>query len=134
MFKIIKMNKPTFLCVGAQKAGTTSLYNIIKQHSQIFMPQKKELHFFDWHENFAKGNDWYFKKFQNSEKYLARGEITPNYIYKEYVPKRILDIIGKDVKLIFMLRNPADRAFSHYKMRVGRENEQKIGYPFKVVQ
>jgi len=119
------MNKPNFLCVGTQKAGTTSLYNILKQHSQIFLPDKKELHFFDWQENFEKGTEYYFKIFQNSEKYLARGEITPNYIYKEYVPKRIFDILGKDVKLIFMLRNPSSRAFSNYKMRVGRGFEKK---------
>ena len=63
------MNKPNFLCVGAQKAGTTSLYNILKQHSQIFMPDKKEIHFFDWKKNFSNGTDWYFKMFENSENY-----------------------------------------------------------------
>ena len=119
------MNKPTFLCVGAQKSGTSSLYGILKQHSEIFMPEKKELHFFDRHENFAKGTDWYFNMFTNSEKYLVKGEITPNYIYKDFVPQRIFDILGKDIKLIFMLRNPADRAFSQYKMRKGKINEKR---------
>ncbi len=118
------MNKPNFLCVGAQKAGTTSLYNILKQHSQIFMPEQKELHFFDWEKNFNKGTNWYFSHFENSEKFIAKGEITPNYMYFETVPEKILKILGKDIKLIFMLRNPAERAFSHYKMRIGRGFEK----------
>lgn len=120
------MVKPNFLCVGAQKSGTTSLYNILKQHSEVFMPDKKELHFFDWNENFDKSTEWYFQMFQNSLKFNARGEITPNYIYKDNVAQRIFDTLGKDVKLIFMLRNPADRAFSHYKMRIGRGFEKKL--------
>ena len=114
------MNLPTFLCVGTQKAGTTSLYNILIQHSEIFLPEIKELHFFDREENFNKGINWYKQHFANSEDYKIRGEITPIYMYLDFIPKRIYNEIGRNTKIIFMLRNPADRAFSHYKMSIGR--------------
>ena len=52
--------KPSFFVVGAQKAGTTSLYEILKSHSEIFLPKKKEIRFFDFH--YSKGLKWYLEK------------------------------------------------------------------------
>ncbi|MCD4793932.1 MAG: sulfotransferase domain-containing protein [Bacteroidales bacterium] len=122
------MNLPTFILAGAQKAGTTSMFNILKQHSQIFLPKTKEIHFFDINKNYKQGIDWYAGHFKDSENYICRGEVTPNYMFADYVPERIYNSSRKDIKLIYILRNPADRAFSHYKMRVGRGFEKN---PFK---
>lgn len=117
------MTKPNFLCVGAQKAGTSSIHNILKQHSQIFLSERKEIHFFDWEEHFTLNKEWYFDHFKLAENELVIGEFTPTYMYVENVAQRIFNLLGKDIKFLFVLRNPADRAFSNYKMIVGRKEE-----------
>jgi hypothetical protein len=106
-----------FYCVGAQKAGTTTLHDILNQHPDVFLPKTKEAHFFDNDEKFEKGLEWYENTFFNessNEKIL--GSCNPEYMYFEEVPKRIFETLGKDVKLIFLLRNPVNRAYSHYLM------------------
>ena len=50
---------PNFMCIGASKSGTTSLYDILKQHSQIFIPYSKEPHFFDMPKVYSNGLEWY---------------------------------------------------------------------------
>ncbi len=120
------MPLPNFLCVGAQKAGTTTLHDILIQHPEIYLPEIKETKFFQDNSKYKKGLDYYEKEFfekWNGEK--AIGEIDPEYMYFEYVPERIYKHLGKDTKLIFMLRNPVDRAYSHYWMsyRRGYETE-----------
>lgn len=112
---------PNFLCIGVARAGTTTLHKILIQHQDIYLPKIKEPHFFDFEENYQKGIKWYSKYFfgrYNGEK--AIGEITPSYIYIEKVAKRIYTDLGKDVKLIIMLRNPVDRAYSQYYLNIRR--------------
>ena len=58
-----KINKVDFFCIGAQKAGTTTLHDILVQHPQLYLPSKKEAHFFDINERYTKGLDYYFKTF-----------------------------------------------------------------------
>ena len=109
------MALPNFLCVGAQKAGTTTLYEVLKHHPDIILPSIKEPHFFD--EHFQKGLDWYEKTYFDGVKHeKAVGEITPAYLYIDAAPQRIFETLGPYVKLIFIFRNPADRAYSHYLM------------------
>jgi hypothetical protein len=106
-------NLPNFIICGTQKGGTTSLYNYFKEIPLIGMPLKKEIHFFDL--NYEKGVEWYkkyFEVFQNKQ-YKLIGEATPSYMYFEEVPKRIFKVIP-NTKLIFMLRDPIERAYSHY--------------------
>jgi len=113
--------KINFLCVGAQKSGTTTLFEILKQHPDIYLPEVKETHFFDDDALYNKGIDFLIKNFYSSyQGEKAVGDITPAYMYFEYVPERIYKTLGKDIKLIFILRNPADRAFSHYLMTYRR--------------
>lgn len=115
------MPVPDFLCVGASRAGTTSLHDILRQHPHIYLPPMKESHFFDIDANYQKGAEWYrgviFKDRREEE--LA-GEITPAYMLYDFVPQRIHATLGDAVKLLFLLRNPAERAISHYRMNVGR--------------
>jgi hypothetical protein len=125
------MTMPNFLVIGAGKSGTTALHRYLKQHPQIFMSTPKELRFFpfenqrpsfygplddedtatmvidieDYRAHFAAGAD-----------YPARGESSPLYLYYPHTAARIRHHIP-DVKLIAILRQPADRAYSQYLMK-----------------
>ena len=104
---------PDFLIIGVQKGGTTSLYNYLIQHPQIAAATDKEVHFFDL--NFDKGVEWYKSRFPNSTESdrLLTGEASPYYIFHPHVPQRVYDLFPQ-IKLIVLLRNPVDRAISHY--------------------
>lgn len=116
---------PDFICPGAAKAGTTSLYEILVQHPDVFLSRvNKEAHFFDYEENYQKGLQWYhdtfFKEYKNQK---VVGDITPLYMYLPQSVERIYKDLGKDIKLVFMLRDPVERAFSHYKFNIKRSYE-----------
>ena len=114
---------PDFLIIGAQKSGTTSLENYISKHPQVLPAIKKETHF--WYRDFDKGIDWYashFPPIPPEDNYLT-GEATPNYLENYYTAARIYREFP-DVKLLAILRNPADRTISQYYhwARIKREN------------
>ncbi len=112
---------PDFLIIGAQRGGTTSLYNYLQAHPCFELPTTKELHFFD--RKFHRGLAWYRAHFPTYlEKCFAQriqgrafltGEATPNYLFHPLVSRRVAEVLPC-VKLIVLLRNPVDRAFSHY--------------------
>lgn len=112
---------PNFIIPGAQKSGTTALRIYLSQHPNIYMVNK-EIHFFDTEENFKKGIEWYKQFFKNNNEKKAIGEKTPEYLYNTKVPERIYNVVP-NVKLIFVLRNPVKRAYSHYwhNVRSGQE-------------
>ncbi|MGK7937243.1 MAG: sulfotransferase domain-containing protein [Xenococcaceae cyanobacterium] len=117
---------PSFLLIGAQKCGTTSLLNYLIEHPYIEAPTKKEIGFFDL--RFGKGINWYKSFFPTllhrlDKQYFITGEASTGYICHPHVPKRISEIIPQ-VKLIALLRNPVDRAYSHYHhtKSMGKEN------------
>ncbi|WP_022793415.1 sulfotransferase family protein [Marinococcus halotolerans] len=115
--------KPNFIIVGASKAGTTSLHHYLSQHSDILMSNPKETHFFEV-ESDEKSYDYYIKKyFKNWNGEKAVGEATPSYLYVPFVPKKIHQF-NPEMKLIIILRNPTQRAFSAWWMhrQKGREN------------
>jgi len=114
---------PNFIICGTQKGGTTTLYHFLRSHPEIYMPHVKEIHFFDL--NFHKGIEWYKKFFTYSKykSYKAIGEATPLYMYLREVPERIHYYLPS-VKLIFILRHPVDRAYSHYW------HEISLGYEY----
>ena len=114
---------PNLLIVGAAKSGTTSLHNYLSQHPDVFMSKHKEPHFLINNEiglsRIPKGinkiND-YSNLFLNSENYQYRGESSAMYLqFPEIAIKNIKKYLDKDVKIIIMLRNPVDRAFSGYQ-------------------
>lgn len=111
---------PNFLIIGAMRSGTTSLTRYLRPHPDVFMAPRKELHHFDF--NFDEGLDRYREYFAEAGAERAVGEATPNYLYDRDAIPRIADAIP-DVKLIAILRNPVDRAYSHYwhNRAVGRE-------------
>jgi hypothetical protein len=115
---------PAFLCIGAQKSGTTLLYEILSHHPQIFLPRERE-HFFDIDETFRQGIDWYRHYFRGSSPDKITGDVIPAYIFFEDVPLRIRDMLGTGLKFIAILRNPVDRAYSHYWMSFRRRYETR---------
>jgi len=116
--------KPDFICVGAAKAGTTTLHDLLVQHPDIFVPRFKEAHFFDVDDNYRQGLDWYRDTiFGDYKRETIKGEITPSYLYFEDVPARIHETVGTEVKLVFMFRHPVERAWSHFRMQCLRGNE-----------
>ena len=116
------MNKlPNFLCVGAQKAGTTTLYDILKQHPEICLPVEKETHFFNKEARYLKGVTWWLKRcFSNYNNEKILGDITPEYLFFKKVPNRIFNTLGRDIKIIIIVRDPVARAYSQYLMSVTR--------------
>jgi len=126
-----KVLLPDFIIIGAMKSGTGALFNkFLAKHPCITTSTKKETHFFA--ENFNKGISWYLSHFptleeknivniKNSEN-LITGEATPYYIFHPHAARRISDTIPK-VKLIAILRNPVDRAYSHFHHATRRKVE-----------
>jgi len=128
---LTKMNTPDFLIVGAAKGGTTSLYYYLKQHPQVFFSAVKEPCFFCFAQNkpsYKVADDVvldfteYKSLFNTKEKGdMVKGEATAIYLYmyenvinnlKKYIPGY------DDIRIVMILRNPADRAFSQYMMNV----------------
>ncbi len=111
---------PNFIIAGTQKGGTTSLQYYLDEHPALCMSEKKEIHFFDL--NFDKTIDWYLKHFENCNENMIAGEATPYYMFHPEVAKRIYQTLP-GVKIIFVLRDPTQRAWSHYWHEVvkGRE-------------
>lgn len=111
------MSLPDFLVIGAQRSGSTWLHELLQSHPSIFMPQRrKEVQYFN--KYYDRGLDWYRGFFPDGKQagvYGAIGEATPTYLYKSGVPERISSALP-DVKLLLILRNPADRAFSQFVM------------------
>ncbi len=119
----MRNNLSNFICVGAQKSGTTTLHDILNQHPEICLPTAKETKFFQRDDRFNKGLGYYKEHFTVNSNHKIIGEIDPEYMYFSYVPKRIHDTLGPEVKLIFLLRNPIDRAYSHFLMSKRRGYE-----------
>jgi hypothetical protein len=111
---------PTFLIVGAMRSGTTSLARSIGAHPDVFMVPTKELHFFDSH--FDRGIDWYESHFADAGAAGAIGEATPRYMYLEPAAARMASVVP-EAKLVVILRDPVDRAYSHYWMNRARAFE-----------
>lgn len=111
------MRLPTFIVGGAQKAGTSWLSRNLAKHPQVFMAPG-EIHFFDSDSNFRRGVDWYAAHFSNASTSTALGEKSPGYLSlfrgdrcQVQVPQRMHATIP-DAKLIFILRDPVQRAIS----------------------
>ena len=118
------MSLPNFMCIGAAKSATTTLYDILRQHPEVYIPSFKEPHFFDIPENYENGIEWYKKNyFKQVKEEKCIGDFTPSYLFEKQAPERICNALGKDVKFIVLLRNPVDRAYSHYLHSVRDEHE-----------
>jgi hypothetical protein len=116
------MTRPDFLIIGAQRCGTTSLFDVLSRHPDIRGAKRKEVHYFD--HFFQNGPVWY-DHFFGEKKEGGRtlyGEATPMYLFHPHVPQRVHDHLP-NVKLIVLLRDPVDRAYSHYMLERKRGDE-----------
>ena len=121
---------PDFLIVGEAKAGTTTLYDLLSRHPQVAPAAMKEVHFFDL--RYSRGVEWYRAQFPLSYRVrgdyegpgarLCTGEASPYYMLHPHAPRRIKALLP-DVRLIVLVRNPIERAYSHFhhESRAGRE-------------
>lgn len=138
----MKGKLPNFLIVGAGKAGTTSLWHHLNQHPEVYMSPVKEPRFFvrerltelpryqvlppihvvdTWHS--------YVALFQKVRKEKAIGEASVSYLYHHDMAIREITKYLGSPKIIIILRNPVDRAFSHYNMNLGRMNRKSMPFP-----
>jgi len=155
---------PNFLCIGAQRAGTSWLHEILRRHPDIFLSATKELHFFDEKRDFSTYTGighigerflydmnslshwrWYVRQFRKSGGRKIIGEITP--YYSTLSDQRIAYIAEKlpDVKIVYILRNPVQRAWSAFRrtwfLETGHTNDdfdtnvalKTIMYPAKLI-
>ena len=111
---------PGFLILGAQKAGTTALYAYLRWHPGITGPAWKEVSYFDRH--YRRGTRWYRGHFPVRAGDRLVGEASPGYLFHPHSPERVRATVP-DAKLIALLRDPVDRALSHYhhEVALGRE-------------
>lgn len=122
---------PNFLIIGAPKAGSTSLWEYVRQHPDVFPTEKKEPHYFWSLKHSLPGKtvtlEAYRALFEGSEAYAAAGEASPGYLADENSPHEIRKMIP-DVKLIAILRDPCARAFSGFMMHRMRKDEPEEGF------
>lgn len=129
---------PDFLCVGSSKCGTTSLFEYLKKHPQIYLPDQKELHYFSHQTlmlrkngpgtkfvlaDIIKSESKYLEQFASAPSGSIVGDISPSYLSCPQAANNIKKLL-KNPKIIIMLRNPAEKVFSQYLhlVRAARES------------
>ncbi len=113
---------PSFAVGGTQRSGTTALWHWLGAHPDVFMAPGKELHFFDSH--WDEGLESYEKSFEGWSGQAAIGEVTPNYVFHPDAMKRMVSVLP-DVRIVMSVREPVDRAYSHYWARRSRGHEER---------
>ena len=125
---------PDFLVIGVGRGGTTSCFHYLSQHPSIIGSAYDEIGFFD--ENFHLGLNWYRSMFPTKflKKKIAKKfgkcltyDVTPAYIRKPWVARRIKELFP-EIKLIALLRNPVDKAYSHYNSKMQVEGDTKTTF------
>ena len=117
---------PDFAIIGTMKGGTTFLYHLLSLHPLVEPAAAKEPHFFDVDSIFDEGVEWYRRCFPTPRlkdgRMTITGEGTPAYLFYPYVPERVAKAIPR-ARLIALLRNPVDRAYSQYQQVVVKGQE-----------
>lgn len=122
--------KPTFLLIGAAKAGSTSLYELLNQQPEIFMTSPKELHYFSFDEVHVKGPEWYESWFADGATAKHRGEASQSYSIGDIFPDtaRRIHEYAPDLKLIYIVRNPIERIESLWIQLVCQDPRHPDGF------
>jgi len=117
---------PDFLVIGAQRAGSTSLFAQLCAHPGVAAPSHKEIHYFDLQS--FRGLRWYRSHFPPAARARGRitGEASPYYLFHPAAPARVAEALP-DVRLIALLRDPVARAYSHYQLSV-RDGHEALGF------
>ena len=108
---------PNLLVIGAPKCGTSALHRYLAEHPQVFMTETKELNVlarrYDWEDHLG----WYERQFDDAGDAVVRGESSPSYAmwpFYDDVPRRAASVLG-DVRLIYLVRDPYDRTYAHWR-------------------
>jgi len=128
---LFSAKKVSFIIVGAQKSGTTALWSFLGKHPDIELSLKKETNFFSDERNWKNGADYgaYRRQFKLLTGSKILGEASPSYMPRhEKVASRIFGY-NPEIKLIFILKNPSERAYSQYKMHL--KSQKDMNYPFE---
>lgn len=149
---------PNFIVVGANKGGTTSIYHYLKQHPQVYLSPIKEPHYFstdidvnqfkkefaqnklqdiekyvsgnmeqEYHAAFVRDFNQYQQLFKNAVGYKAVGELSTSYLYSQKAASEIYQVVP-NCKIIICLRNPIERAYSHYRMNLWTGNSNQFDF------
>ncbi len=124
-WELAKPAEPSFIIIGPMKTATSALYEYINKHPQVLPCIEKEIHFFNNSYKYPHGKDWYLAHFPliPEDKHFITGEASPGYIVNN-VQRRVFEMFPK-VKLIALIRNPVERAFSHYQHNVKHGFERR---------
>jgi hypothetical protein len=132
---------PNFVIIGAAKCGTTSLFQYLKQHHDVYLPVKKELHYFTYDHlsrnaggpsgsralDFACATrEEYESHYREAASHVAIGEVSPSYFYFSEVSERIATELGRP-KIVATLRDPVQKAYSQY-MHLVRDNLETLPF------
>jgi len=122
---------PDFLIIGAMKSATSAIYSYLIQHPRVIDRQPKELHFFTKPHLYERGVDWYLERFREKETSVGAdrlliGEASPSYLLFREAPSRVRSVLP-DVRIIVSLRDPTERAISHYHHRVAKVGDEDRG-------
>lgn len=102
---------PDFIHAGAQKAGSTWIYQALQEHPEVYMAEKEPVNYFDI--NYHRGREWYRGQFDGYMGENVVGDESPGYLKHPLAPERVAEILP-DTKVVFCLRNPVERAFSQW--------------------
>jgi hypothetical protein len=104
---------PNFIYIGPDKAGSSWLHEVLIRHEQVFMPDAKDLYFFDRY--YDRGLPWYATQFKGAgPEHRVVGEVCQDYLFHPQAAARIKESLGGDVRLMVTMRDPVERAFSSY--------------------
>lgn len=134
---------PGFIVIGAPKSGTTSLYYYFRQHPDIYLPKTKELHYFSFPElglsssgpgdaaalsgaGLTQTWEQYTAQYLDVTNHSAIGDISPSYLYYSSSARKIFETLGL-VKIIVIIRNPVDKAYSQY-MHMVRDGLETLSF------
>jgi hypothetical protein len=123
---------PDYLILGTQKGGTSSLHKYLGAHPNVASPTRKEIHYFSY--NMEKGTEWYRGHFptnaflSGARRVRGRrplcGDTSPDYLFHPRTAERAMPLLP-EARLLVLLRNPVDRAFSHYRHRIRKGVESR---------
>ena len=114
--------QPSFIVAGGVRCATGWIRSSLSEHPEVYMPNK-ETHFFD--QNFEKGIEWYSNFFKDFSDEISVGEKTASYLHNDLVASRIMNTLP-DIRLIFCLRDPVERMYSHLTMASSKDTNLKI--------
>jgi hypothetical protein len=108
-----QLRLPDFLCIGAQKAGTTWLYENLKRHPEVYLPERKEIHYWDWQTHRSL---LYYSRFFRPAGPRLTGDFTPSYSLLPTANVERIRRLLPGLRILYLLRHPVERAWSHAMM------------------